>query len=126
MTSPLDPAPFLPLPLATFHILLATADEGRHGYAIIQDVATRTGGETTLGTSTVYAALKRMRAAGLIAETGRPTGERSGDERRRYYRATPFGQDVAREAARNIERLHALVRDARLLRPAAARGRGRS
>ncbi len=33
----------LPLPPATFHILLAVAGEDRHGYAIIQDVAVRTG-----------------------------------------------------------------------------------
>ena len=54
MTDPvLDPAPFLPLPLATFHILLAVADEGRHGYAIIQDVEARTGGALRLSAGTL-------------------------------------------------------------------------
>ena len=43
----------LPLQPATFHILVALADEDRHGYAIMQDVAARTrdvkhgGGDTT-------------------------------------------------------------------------------
>lgn len=97
------------------YILLALLDQPRHGYAIIQDVAQRTGGDTQLGTSTVYAALKRMRAAGLIAETNRPAGVRSEDERRRYYRATTAGREVARATAADIKRLHDLVRDARLL-----------
>ena len=43
----------LPLPRATFHILLAVADEERHGYAIIQDVEARTGGELRLSAGTL-------------------------------------------------------------------------
>ena len=34
----------LPLPAATFHILMAVAEEDRHGYAILQDVDQRTRG----------------------------------------------------------------------------------
>ena len=39
-----DAESLLPLPLATFHILVALANEDRHGYAVIKDVAARTGG----------------------------------------------------------------------------------
>jgi hypothetical protein len=39
---------YLPLTPATFHILLALADEDRHGYAIIQDIEARTDGELKL------------------------------------------------------------------------------
>jgi DNA-binding PadR family transcriptional regulator len=120
-----DPRALPPLPPHDLHILLALLAGPRHGYAIIQAVASQTRGETRLGTSTVYAALKRMRADGLIAETARPPGVRSGDQRRRYYRATPFGHAVARAAARRIERLHELVLDASLLETGPA-GRGRS
>jgi hypothetical protein len=42
------------LPPATFHILLALADDDRHGYAIIQDIAARTGGELKLSAGTLY------------------------------------------------------------------------
>jgi hypothetical protein len=40
-----DPLALLPLQPATFHILVALADDDRHGYAIIQDVSacSRTG-----------------------------------------------------------------------------------
>jgi DNA-binding PadR family transcriptional regulator len=104
-----------------FLILLAVLDRGRHGYAIIQTVAERTGGDVALGTSTVYAALKRLSTGGLIAETDRPADEPSGDERRRYYRATARGRAVAREQAARIRQLHDLARSARLLGPAKGR-----
>src|SRR4051812_21405002 len=93
-----DPQVYLPLPVHDLHILLAVLDEARHGYAIIQAIAEQTDGATKLGTSTVYAALKRMMTSGMIAEADRPRNEPSTDERRRYYRATPFGHDVARAA----------------------------
>ncbi len=117
---------FLPLPAHDLPILLSLLDQSRHGYAILQEVARLGGDGATPGTSTLYAALKRMLRSGLIAETARPAGVDSGDERRRYYRATPLGHAVAREAAREVERLHALVRRARLLdarTPAGGRGR---
>ena len=117
MTPLREPRAYLPLPAHDLHILLAVFDEAKHGYAIIQAIAERTGGETRLGTSTVYAALKRMVAAGIIAETERPRNDPSTDERRRYYRATTFGHEVARAAARDIARLHELVRTARLIAP---------
>ena len=119
--------PKVPLSAHDLYILLALFDQPKHGYAIIQDVAARTDGATRLGTSTVYAALKRMRTAGMIAETSRPAGTRSDDERRRYYRATSVGRDLARAAARDIQRLHHLVQDARLIdRGLPSSGRSRS
>ena len=100
----------LPLPLATFHILLAVAEEDRHGYAIIQDVAARTNGALRLSAGTLYRSIQRMLEDGLLLEAReRPTPELD-DERRRYYRITPFGASVARAETR---RLAALVRLAR-------------
>jgi len=119
-----DPRSLLPLPAHVFQILLSLVDRELHGYALIQDIALRTDDEMVLGTSTLYAAIKRMVATGLLAETDRPADADSDDERRRYYRATPFGQAVAREEARRIRRLNEMIADARLL-DAPSRSRGR-
>ena len=100
----------LPLPPAAFHILLALADEDRHGYAIIQDVAARTGGELTLSAGTLYRSIQRMLEQGLLVETRERPAPEEDDERRRYYRITPFGTTVARA---EMARLTDLVRLAR-------------
>src|SRR5579864_7431516 len=102
--------PLLPLPPATFHILLALSDEDRHGYGIIQDVAARTRGELKLSAGTLYRSIQRMQEQGLIVETrDRPAPELD-DERRRYYRITPFGATVARAEARRLTQLIKLAR----------------
>ena len=101
----------LPLPPAAFHILLALARDELHGYAIIQDVAARTDGEIRLGAGTLYRTIQRMLEQGLIVESRRRPARELDDERRRYYRITPFGSDVARAEAR---RLMQLVRMARV------------
>ena len=85
----------LPLPTATFHILLALADDDRHGYAIIQDVEARTNGELRLSAGTLYRSVARMVEQGLITEIA-ARRVRAEDERRRYYRITAFGAAVAR------------------------------
>lgn len=99
----------LPLPPATFHILLALAAEERHGYAIIQDVEASTQGELRLSAGTLYRSIARMVEQGLISEVARRR-TRVEDERRRYYRITPFGTSVARA---EMARLTQLVRIAR-------------
>jgi DNA-binding PadR family transcriptional regulator len=106
------PAPdaLIPLPPAVFHILLSLADEDRHGYAIIQDVAARTDGDVKLGAGTLYRSIQRMLEQDLIVETGTRPAPEADDERRRYYRITPFGRQVARAEA---ERLASLVKLAR-------------
>lgn len=102
-------AELLPLPPATFHILLALADEERHGYAIIQDVEARTDGELKLSAGTLYRSIARMVEQGLIAEVTRRRPI-SDDERRRYYRLTPFGAEVARAETRRLTQLVRLAR----------------
>jgi DNA-binding PadR family transcriptional regulator len=101
----------LPLPPATFHILLALVDQERHGYAIIQDVEERTDGELRLSAGTLYRSIARMVEQGLIVEVVKRAAARlDDDERRRYYRVTPFGTAVARA---EMARLSQLVRLAR-------------
>ena len=101
----------LPLPLASFHILLALADEARHGYAILQEVERRTGGELRLSAGTLYRSIQRMLEDGLIRELReRPVPAAEDDERRRYYGLTALGGAVARAEA---ARLQSLLRMAR-------------
>lgn len=102
----LNPADLLPLPPATFHILLAVADQDRHGYAIIQEVAARTDGEVRLSAGTLYRSIQKMVELDLIEETVERPAADLDDERRRYYRISDFGRVVARAEA---ERLQALV-----------------
>ncbi len=64
------PQEYLPLAPATFQILLALVDGERHGYAIMKEVATRSGGTVRLGPGTLYGALKRLLEAGLVEEGG--------------------------------------------------------
>jgi DNA-binding PadR family transcriptional regulator len=116
MTSKADPLDrgevdaFLPLPPATFHILLAVADEDRHGYAIIQDVAARTNGELKLSAGTLYRSIQRMLEQGLLVETRDRPDPDEDDERRRYYRITALGGAVARAEARRLSQLVRMAR----------------
>ncbi len=100
----------LPLQPTSFHILLSLADEDRHGYAIIQDIARRTNGAIKLSAGTLYRSIQRLQEQGLIVETRiRPAPEED-DERRRYYHITPLGKAMAQA---EVRRLHDLVKMAR-------------
>ena len=57
-----DPEALLPLTPAVFHILLALADQERHGYGIMQEVATLTDGKLRMGPGTLYGTIKRLLA----------------------------------------------------------------
>ena len=125
------------LPAATFHILLALADEDRHGYAIIQEVASRTNGEVRLSPGTLYRSIERLLEQGYIHEltlrertamfaeeqsraSGSPRATRPGgvqgslperdDARRRYYRLTPAGRAAADAETRRLGELLRLAR----------------
>ena len=109
-----EPEAHLPLTESTVHILMALADGERHGYAIMRDVAERTGGAVTLGPGTLYTSLKRLLAEALVEEQeDRRDGD---DERRRYYRLTPLGRAVARAEARRLLQLLRLAESRRLVR----------
>jgi DNA-binding PadR family transcriptional regulator len=100
----------LPLPPATFHILMAVADEARHGYAIIQDIAARTNGDLRMSAGTLYRSIQRMLEQGLIVETNDRPDPEEDDERRRYYQITSFGAAVARAEATRLAQLVRLAR----------------
>lgn len=107
-----DPLLFLPLTPAAFHVLLALADGPRHGYSILKEVEERTGGEVRLSTGTLYGLIKRFLDDELIVEL---PAEEDGNERRRPYKLTPFGRQVARAEAVRLEQLVSAARGVRLL-----------
>jgi DNA-binding PadR family transcriptional regulator len=94
---------------AEFHVLLALRHTSRHGYAIMQDVDELSEGQLRLGPGTLYTAIKRLLAAGLIAEC-----EADGD-RRRCYRLTRKGKTVAIEEAQQLSNLVRIARKRGLL-----------
>ena len=102
MKRPTPPNQLLPLTPPVFHILLALADEERHGYGIMQDVARQTDETLQLGPGTLYGCLKRMLAAGLVEESDERPDPALDDERRRYYRMTALGKLVVRAEVQRL------------------------
>src|SRR5438105_3453017 len=109
------PQNFVPLTPPVFHILLALTDEERHGYGIMQDVARQTNDALQLGPGTLYGCLKRMLAAGFIAESDERPDPELDDERRRYYRMTDFGHRAVRAEAQRLAEAVSAARSRRLL-----------
>ena len=113
-----DARTFLPLKPADFVLLLALLDGEQHGYALAHEIAERTEGLVKLAPGNLYRVIRRLEDDGLIVESGRRPAPEVDDERRRYYRITALGADVAAAEARRLRALLATptVR-ARLLRP---------
>ncbi len=105
---------FLPLTVPVFHILLALSDGERHGYAILQEIESKSDGAVSLGTGTLYTAIKRMLASGLIERTPSQRKPERDDERRRYYRITTLGRRVAAAEAARMDSLVGLARAKRV------------
>ncbi len=105
-----SPDAFLPLQPAVFHILISLAEEERHGYAILQEVAERTGGAVRLSAGTLYRSIQRLLEQGLIAETTERPAPELDDERRRYYRITPLGAAAVRAEARRLAEMLRMAR----------------
>jgi DNA-binding PadR family transcriptional regulator len=98
-----------------FHVLLALAGDDLHGYAILKEVELRTAGEVKLSTGTLYGIIKRLLNEGFIVELRHRPAEND-DERRRYYRLSPKGREIAATEAERLEKVVALARARRLLK----------
>lgn len=105
-----DPKAKLPLSPIALYVLLALADGDRHGYAIIKDIETATNGDVRLLPGSLYRIIKQLVDDGWIIEVEAPRGESADDERRRYYRLTPWGRQIAQA---EVERLAGVMRMAR-------------
>ncbi len=99
-----------PLTPAIAHILLALADEDRHGYGIMQEVARLTEGRARMGPGTLYGTIKRLVATRLIEEAAERPDPELDDERRRYYRLTALGRRALESEARRVATLLAAAR----------------
>ncbi len=105
----------LPLSPAAFHILLALIGEERHGYGIMQETTRSSNGKVRLGPGTLYRSIKRLLTDGLIEESDeRPVPELD-DERRHYYKLTPFGLRIARAEAQRLAALVQIAQSKQLL-----------
>jgi DNA-binding PadR family transcriptional regulator len=107
----------LPLSPAVFYILFALAEGEKHGYAIMKEVETISGGQFTMGPGTLYTTIQRLLELGLIEETSTASGS---ERRRRCYRLSRIGRGTL-EA--ELDRMESLVRSAqrRKLAPREAR-----
>ena len=111
-----DAASLLPLTSVAFEILLSLAGQDRHGYHIMQAVERRTEGRIVLHAGTLYRALARLVDSGLIEELEERPASRDDDERRRYYRLTDFGREVAQAEASRLESQVRAARSVQLLK----------
>jgi DNA-binding PadR family transcriptional regulator len=100
------PQEFLPLPSATFHVLLVLAEGEKHGYGIMREIEQISDGTVRMGPGTLYGTIKRLLEIGLIAESGERPDPESDDERRRYYQITALGERVA---AAEVHRLSTMI-----------------
>jgi len=98
-----------------FQILLALAQEERHGYAILQDTERLAGRRLRIGPGTLYRALHRLLECGWVAEADQRPVQAGDDERRRYYRLTSAGRRVAANEARRLAELVSSARASGLL-----------
>ena len=106
----MSPSPRDPLPPHWFQILLAVADQDRHGLGIMNDVLERTDGAMKLWPGMLYRNLARLVAAGLLVEVDAPGDAQSGGGRPRFYHLTRQGR---RTCAAEAERLAGFVDAAR-------------
>ena len=110
----------LPLKPVDLLVLAMLSAGDRHGYGIRQDIIDHTSGAIALEAGNLYRTIRRLEGDGFIDESGRRPAADSDDERRRYYRLTPFGKRVL---AAELERLRILVRlgeERRIIAPATA------
>ncbi len=100
-------AHLLPLKPVDFHILLVLTDGDLHGYGIVKEIETRTGGEIRLEPGNLYRYVQRLVDAGMVQPTerrsvddSREAGEANrSSERRRYYCVTLLGREVLKADA---------------------------
>jgi DNA-binding PadR family transcriptional regulator len=102
--------PLPDLPPHWFQILLALADQDRHGLGIMSDVLERTGGRMKLWPGMLYRNLARLVDEGLVIEVDTPAGADAAGGRPRFYHLTPLGR---RACAAEAGRLNGFVQAAR-------------
>lgn len=114
-----DPSDLIPLKQSTYQVLLALGDEELHGYAVMQELSEMTAGREAILPGTLYAALARMVDEGLVEVRESANDETSGGPKRRYYKRTTFGREVARVESERLRALLDIAHSQKILKRAA-------
>ncbi len=104
-----------PITSSAFYILLALADEERHGLGIADEVARRTGNDVDLGPGTLYHAIKKALEGGLIQQSTARRDPADDDPRRRYYAITRRGRRALQVETKRLARLLDAAREKNVL-----------
>lgn len=113
-----DPDDLLPLkPVDTLILSMLTAGE-RHGYGIRQDVLEHTHGRIELEAGSLYRSIRRLEGDRLLEASAARRAD--ADERRIYYRLSPFGRRVLAAEMLRLRELVRLAEERRVIAPAHA------
>jgi len=116
----IDPVSLIPLQPRDYLTLFSLVAKDRHGYGIAKQIEEESHGQVRVDQANLYRSLKRLRSIGLLEEADHPDADGPIEERRRYYRLTRLGQEVARLEARRLAALTAKARRLELI-PSAER-----
>jgi len=105
---------FLPLHPIELRILMALLEGRSHGYAIVQEIESREKDLGTIYPANLYRRMRDLLARGFLEDCEAPPGG-ADDPRRRYFRITPRGREVAAAEARRLRGLLAEARERGLL-----------
>ncbi|WP_310603039.1 PadR family transcriptional regulator [Anaerosporobacter sp.] len=94
-----------PLTESYFYILLCLFNGPNHGYAIMQETATLTGGRVKIGAGTMYGAFTNLLKKEYIVEYSGVENE----DRRKLYELTDLGREILQG---EIQRLKQLTQNA--------------
>lgn len=109
------PKDLLPLKPVVFQIMLILAQGEHHGWSIVKELERRANDGKRILPGNLYRTLRTMLGDQLIEESAvRPDPEMD-DERRRYFRLTEFGAEVARAEADRLEEILTAARSTDLL-----------
>lgn len=92
----------------TYYILASLIGEPRHGWGIVQEAAELSQGRIRLMAGTLYGALDRLQAEGLVEQDRE---EIVNGRCRRYYRLTAPGQRLLQEEAARLAASAQIVRE---------------
>ena len=95
----------LPLPPATFLVLLALRGRALHGYGIKKEVKARSDGRIDLDPGGLYRLIARLEARGVVRPTDPPANAPVDDRKRLFYTLTAAGETLLATEARRLASL---------------------
>ena len=106
---------FLPLHPKDYMVLFALSDGERHGYGLLKDIETHTDGVIKFDPSNLYRSMKRLIDQDLVIEAEKKESPEADNQRRRYYKITPFGRNVLQAESVRIGQLAAAAKERNLI-----------